>query len=198
MLPGKFDKLQRPERWNVDPRPAQTFSGRRSGDSNCSQLVADVRYFNVIHDDVLVKHGQDFPDLRLIGVNQQGFAPVVSVQIPQDVSLGIEQKCIHTAARRQIPNVVGNHAIQPAHSITAPERNLRPGAEIVEPAARNKRLEFSTRVAKISRRDTDGLCFPCPQAVLLCHQAHALYIFDYSGGITFQRAPPSVKADWRC
>ncbi len=150
LLPGKVDKPQRLEFRDFKPGHTQSLASPRSGDSNCGQLVTDVRHLDVIHDDVLLKNSQDFLDLRLISINQQRLAPVVSVQIAQNMSLRIQRKSIHAMPMRQVTNVIRDHAVQPAHPVDATERNLCPGAEIVDPTPRNQRLEFRTHVAKIS------------------------------------------------
>ena len=128
LLPCGLDKLQWLELWNIKSSHAERLSGLWPRNSDGAHLVADVRYLYVVHDDVLVEDGEDFLQLRLIGIDEQRLSPIVGVQVAQNMSLRIEQKSIHTAPGLEIADVVGDHAVQPAHPVAAGERNL--GAEL--------------------------------------------------------------------
>ena len=108
-----------------------------------------VRNFYIIHDDVLIKNGSHLSRLRLIGIDQQRLTAVVGVQIPQNVSLRIEQKSVHATTRRQIADVIGYHAIQPSNPVAAGQRNLSAGPKIVYATTRNQRLEFARHVTEV-------------------------------------------------
>ena len=99
-------------------------------------------------------------------------SPIVGVQIAQDVSLRIEQESVHAVSRREIADIVGDHAVQPAHPVAAGERNLGAGAEFVNPSGRYQRLEFGADVAKIGGWRNRGRV----QRVLLCGHAHFLLL----------------------
>src|SRR2546422_11583909 len=68
------------------------------------------------------------------------------------MSLRIEQEGIEPMAHRQVADIVGDHAIEPAHAVAPRDRDLGSPAQIVNTRAGEQRVEFGTDVAKISGR----------------------------------------------
>src|ERR1700730_2918398 len=177
LLPCDFDKLRWPELRHPKSGCLQHFPRLRSRDSDGAPLVADVRYRYVVHDDVLVEDGEDLPYLRLIGVDEQRLSPIVGVQITQNMSLRVEQKSVHAAPRLEITDIVGDHAVQPAHAVAAGKGNFGAYAALVDSGAGNKCLEFSAYITAVGPwLDGAGVRHRRVHTVMLCCHAHFLLI----------------------
>src|SRR6266849_4686908 len=68
------------------------------------------------------------------------------------MSLRIEQEGVHAVAHRQIPDIVGDHAIEPAHPVAAGDRDLGSPAQIVDATARKQCGQFGAHVSEIGSR----------------------------------------------
>ena len=89
-----------------------------------AQFVADVGYLDIVHNDVALKDLGDGRRLRAIGRHQQIVAAVVGGQVSLIAALRVQQKAVDAVIQRQIANVVGDHAIQPAHPVFPAQHQL--------------------------------------------------------------------------
>ena len=114
---------------------------------NRAQFVADVGNLHIVHDDVALKNLSDGRRLRAVGGHQEIVAAVVGDQISLIASLRVQQEAVDAVVQRQIANVVGDHAIQPAHPVFAAEHQLGLPTQIKQSTALQQRAKFSRRVA---------------------------------------------------
>ena len=115
---------------------------------NGRQLVADVGDLDIVHDDVAVEDGGDGGRLLAIGGHQQIVAAIVGDQFALIASLGVQQKAVNAVIQRQIANVVGDHAVQPAHAVFAAEHQFGLPAQVEQAAALEQRAKFRRSVPK--------------------------------------------------
>ena len=123
-------------------------AGLGSDDPDCGKFVARIRDFHVIHDDVMVENLEQFGSLRLIGVDKQVFAPVVNIHVGQNAALRIEQEVVVAMIQRQIANIVGEHAIQPAYPVFPGDHDLGSPIQIEEATGGMEGMQLAGRIAK--------------------------------------------------
>jgi hypothetical protein len=82
-------------------------------------LVAEIFYFNIVHDDEMVERRDDFLHLAAISLDQKGFPHVEDVHVAENAALRVQQERINTMSRGEIPDIIGDHAIHPAHPVAA-------------------------------------------------------------------------------
>ncbi len=152
LAPDRVDHLPGLELRNINPCIGQNLAGLRTGNANRAQLVADVLDLDVIHDDVALQQRGDLGRLLAIGRRQQIITAVVGNQIALIVSLRSQDEAVNSMVRRQIADVVGDHAIQPAHAISAAEDQLGLPAHVEHGAALKQGLELGRHIAEAGWR----------------------------------------------
>src|SRR5580698_3472833 len=153
ILPSYIGELQRFQLRKLKACATQHGTCFRACDRDGLHAIAEVRDLNVIHDDVAIEDGEKFFQFGVIGVESQGFAAIVGVHIAQNVALRIEQKGVNAPAYSQVPNIVGDHAIQPAQPVAASQCNFG-AVEIKKTAAGHQFRELRGHVSEVgSGRD---------------------------------------------
>ena len=71
-----------------------------AADAYGGERPAGVRQLHIIHNDEVLQGFHDGCHLRLVGIQQQIFSPVVDVHVAQNASLGIEQEIVIAAILR--------------------------------------------------------------------------------------------------
>ena len=134
--------------------PARSSTARDSGPVSADRrnLVADVRHFDVVGNDVVIKELQDLVALRALGIDQQRLAAIEGVEVSLDASLGVEQEGIDAVAGGQVANIVRNHAVQPADAVAAGQGDFRARPSGRRRRTRQQGLEFGANVAEVSAR----------------------------------------------
>src|SRR5215469_16735202 len=100
----------------------------------------------------MVKGGEQLFRLAVIGIDHKRFTPVISVKIPQDVPLRIQQKGVRALSFSKVTNIVRNHPVQPAHSVSTGERNLGAIAEVVNAASTAQSSQLRLRILESRSR----------------------------------------------
>src|SRR5208337_504938 len=124
----------------------------RPSHSNRRQLIADVGYLDIIHDDVTIEDGGDRRRLCAVGGNQQIIAAIVGDQISLNASLRAEQKAVHAVPVSKIANVVRDHPVQPADAVFAGQHQLGLPAHVKNGATFEQRAKLRHRITKRSWR----------------------------------------------
>src|SRR5215469_4523301 len=94
----------------------------------------------------MIKGGEQLFSLAMIRIDHKRFAPVVGVEIPQDVPLRIQQKGVCALSCGEVTNIVRNHPVQPAHSVSTADRNLGAIAEVVNAASTAQSSQLRLRI----------------------------------------------------
>src|SRR5205807_317269 len=134
LLPTDLRQLQGLKLGKVEADAPKRVTGCRAGDSKRGQLLADVGYLDLIHDDVTPKEPQNFFSLRPVGSDQERVATVIGIKVAQNVALWIQHKRVNASADSEITNVVRDHAVEPAHAVSSREPDAGTPAQAVQPA----------------------------------------------------------------
>ena len=113
-----------------DAERGEQLRGERAGEAEGGAGGGDVFEHHVVHDDEVVEVRHQRGDLAAIGDDQQVIGEAVGVAVALDAALGIQHKAIVAGAFGQTLNVVGEHAIEPAHAVRAADGDLAAIAEI--------------------------------------------------------------------
>src|SRR5260370_17366162 len=97
----------------------------------------------------MVEGGDGLLDLAAITLDNDRVALAVSVHVPKDAALRVEQEGIDAVTGCEVADVVRNHAVQPAHAVAAGERNPGAEAEVIDSAAAGESREFLLRIGKV-------------------------------------------------
>src|SRR5216683_5100936 len=135
---------------NLNSRCLQNVARLRTGEADDREFIAAIGDLHVVHDDVVIEGGENLLQLAAVGVNQDALAAVVRVKIAKNAALRVEQESIDAAVDLEIPDIVGDHAVQPAHAVTAGQHDFGAPAEIINPAARAQGGELRPRIAEVS------------------------------------------------
>ena len=114
--------------------------------------MVEIRNLYVIHDDVVLESRQHFFQLRLRGIDEQGIAAIERVEIAENMTLRVQEKRIETAAYGQIPDIVGNHAVQPAHAVATDQGDFGPVIQAKNTASGNQLGKFGSHFPEVSGR----------------------------------------------
>src|ERR1700733_13620904 len=96
----------------------------------------------------MIEGGENLFRLPAVGINGDGFSAIVSVEVAKNVSLRIQQEGVRAVIHGKVTDIVGDHAVQPAHAIAARKRDFGAEAEIVNAAILAQLLELGLRIAK--------------------------------------------------
>src|ERR1700744_6511076 len=95
-------------------------------------------------------------DLTAVGHHQQVIGEAVGVAVAEDTALRIQYKAVIAGAFGQALDVVGEHAVEPAHPIRAADGELPAIAEVEGPGAFNERSQLLRKVAEDWKREAAG------------------------------------------
>ncbi len=87
-----------------------------------------------------------------VGGDQQIVPAIVGNQVSLDAPLRAEDKAVHATSGREVADVVGDHAIQPAHAVLSRQHQLGLPAHVEEGTALQQGMEFSRGITEIGRR----------------------------------------------
>src|ERR1022692_792204 len=135
IAPHCVDHLPRFELRDVQTGRRQYLTRLRAGHANRAQLVADVGDLDIVHDDVPIEDLGDRRRLLAVGGDQQVIAAVVGNQVSLNAPLRAKHEAVHSMPRRQVADVVSDHAIQPAHAVLSGQHQLGLPAHVEEGAA---------------------------------------------------------------
>src|SRR5258708_18224437 len=107
---------------NSEAEVRQHFVRRRPSDSENSDRIAKFLHFYLVHDDVTAKLGKEC-GLSPVDIKNQGFAAIEGIKVALNLALWIQDEGVNAAARREVANVVTDHAVQPANAIFSGERH---------------------------------------------------------------------------
>src|ERR1700719_3950379 len=111
-----------------------------------------------------------------VDVEHKRIAEIVNVEVGLDTALRVEQECVHAMADGKIANVIGGHAIQPAHSIFAGYGNFGATAQVVNTALRQQRPKLGACIAEIWHRSFAAVTH---NGLGFCRRSHSS-TFDYN------------------
>ena len=89
--------------------------------------------------------------LRAVAGDEDMIAAVVGDEVGDDAALGRQQEVVHTMSHGEVANVVGDHAIEPAHAVFAGQHQLGLPAHVEEAAALQQRAKLRSGVAERGR-----------------------------------------------
>src|ERR1700744_1607992 len=95
-------------------------------------------------------------DLSAVGDHQQVIGEAVGVAVAEDAALRIQYKAIVAGAFGQALDVVGEHAVEPAHPIRAADGDLPAIAAVEGPRAFNERSQLLRKTAEDWKREAAG------------------------------------------
>src|SRR5205807_7400791 len=107
-----------------------------------NQRVAGIGKLNIIHDDEMVQGLEDSFQLGTVAIHQKIFAPVIDIHVGQDAALRVEQEIVIAVIDRQVLDVVGDHAVQPAQAVSAGDDHLGPPAQVKYAPAGRQNAKF--------------------------------------------------------
>ncbi len=89
--------------------------------------------------------------LHLVGRDQKIFAAVIGSQVALIATLRRQHKIVDAVTNRQIADIVGDHAIQPANAVPVTDHQLGLPTHVEYRASLQESLEFSRGIAKRGR-----------------------------------------------
>jgi hypothetical protein len=84
-------------------------------------------------------------------IDYQRFSALEDVEVGLNTALRIQHERIDAVSSGQIPNIVRDHAIQPADPVAAGHGDLGAPAQVVEAAPREQGLELAASIAEVRR-----------------------------------------------
>jgi hypothetical protein len=97
--------------------------GLRAGEEKTGLSVADVREFNVVHDDEAVEEGDQSWELAGCCFNEEGIGRGEDVSVALNAALCAEDEVVTAGAGLEVLDGVGHHAVEPAHAVFARDAN---------------------------------------------------------------------------